>query len=248
AGISKSFNDLMDSLQLSVRAASGTAQSVVGRVQDLLGRLHAIDKLARRESDRTSDIAAATEEMAQTFAIMLQDMHTAYTQVENCNQARFSASENLKSGQESLQKMDGFIQQSSQTARSLSDYTQSITTILDVINDIAEQTNLLALNAAIEAARAGDHGRGFAVVAGEVRGLASRTRESIKQIESTMGELQSASRAAVDIMDASRDHVKNSVERMTSAVNEVGTAGEGLQLLTEHNASLLDAITQQHAA
>src|SRR5690606_12655581 len=72
--------------------------------------------------------------------------------------------------------------------------------------------------------------------------------ESIKQIEDTMGELQTASRAAVEIMDAARDHVKNSVERMTTAVNEAGAAGEGLQLLTEHNASLLAAITQQNAA
>lgn len=248
AAISHSFNALMESLQLSVRAASGTAVSVVNRVQDLLDRLHSIDKLARWESERIGEIAAATEEMAQTFKVMLENMHTVYTQVETCHQANLSATENLHSGQESLQKMDQLIQQSSETAHSLSTYTASITTILDVINDIAEQTNLLALNAAIEAARAGEHGRGFAVVAGEVRGLAGRTRDSIKEIEATMNKLQTASRDAVDIMDASRCHVKTSVELMATTVNEVNTANTGLQVLMDLNAELLTAITQQHGA
>jgi methyl-accepting chemotaxis protein len=248
ATISHSFNALMESLQLSVRAASGTAVSVVSRVQDLLERLQSIDKLARWEGERIGEIATATEEMAQTFHVMLDNMHTVYTQVEGCYQANLNASKNLQSGQESIQKMDQLIQQSSETAHSLSTYTESITTILDVINEIAEQTNLLALNAAIEAARAGDHGRGFAVVAGEVRGLAGRTRDSIKEIENTMNHLQSASRAAVDIMDASRCHVKTSVDLMTTAVREVDTASQGLQVLSDLNSELLSAVTQQHGA
>ena len=78
---------------------------------------------------------------------------------------------------------------------------KSVTSIVDVISAIADQTNLLALNAAIEAARAGDHGRGFSVVADEVRQLAGKTQESLKQISARLNQLQCASNSIETIIN-----------------------------------------------
>ncbi len=64
----------------------------------------------------------------------------------------------------------------------LSERVSAIGSILSVIDDIAEQTNLLALNSAIIAAQAGEHGKGFAIVAGEIKSLATRTRQSTMEI------------------------------------------------------------------
>jgi hypothetical protein len=79
----------------------------------------------------------------------------------------------------------------------LSERTNQIGRMTDLVSELANQTNLLALNAAVEAARAGEHGKGFAVVGGEIRKLADQSKQSAERIATLVSDIHHATNATV---------------------------------------------------
>lgn len=123
--------------------------------------------------------------------------------------------------------------------------SESIGSVLDVIQGIAEQTNLLALNAAIEAARAGEQGRGFAVVADEVRSLASRTQESTQEIQAIIEKLQARSKQAVSVMTDGQKQAQSGVELAQAAGNALSEISSGIDELDRVSTQIAVAAEQQ---
>lgn len=115
----------------------------------------------------------------------------------------------------------------SKSVTKVSDMSDNIGQIVEVIRGIAEQTNLLALNAAIESARAGEHGRGFAVVADEVRNLAQKTADSTKNVNELIDGLQQQVKDAVGTI---KDCVSE-MERSVMQTSEVNSAIEEIKAI-----------------
>ena len=104
-----------------------------------------------------------------------------------------------------------------------------INRVLGIIKEIAAQTNLLALNAAIEAAQAGDAGRGFSVVAEEIRKLAEGSKDSVKEIEGLIEEVQQATRNTathISTLDEIIKGAEGSIDSSTQTFEKISKSYE----------------------
>jgi methyl-accepting chemotaxis protein len=135
----------------------------------------------------------------------------------------------------------------SSVINSLDQDSESIGSVLAVIQGIAEQTNLLALNAAIEAARAGEQGRGFAVVADEVRTLAARTQGATQEIKDIIDQLQARSKEAVKVMDEGCTMANVGLDKAVSAGEALANIESKVADIDNMNAMIAAASQEQCA-
>jgi methyl-accepting chemotaxis protein len=200
--------------------AMGSSMQVLDAVQEILNLLE----------KQMSDIDSANKTTADIRGAMQQAVDNSQQQLEVVR----SRTHNIRLS----------IDTSTQTIRDLSQSTDQIGRIVDVINDIADQTNLLALNAAIEAARAGDAGRGFSVVADEVRKLAERTAQATSEIRSMISTVQGKARDAVVHMDSGMVKMEEGIR----LAEETATDNSGMQEILERMLRLLQDISQSASA
>jgi len=247
--------------------------SVMGILKNALARLgdtitevrsaaqalrHASVTLLSVASDNRQQITLQTSE-AQHVAAAITQMAASVSEVSGyasaASKATILADAEVDSGHRlvgevsvAIEELATILDQATSRVNQVSSDSESIETVIEVINAIAAQTNLLALNAAIEAARAGEHGRGFAVVADEVRSLATRTQESTQEIRDMIGKLQNGTQDAADIMQRSRSLAQVTVAQTRDSQVALGKISQEVGAINAMNAQIASVSVQQSAA
>ncbi len=126
------------------------------------------------------------EELFSTF-------HEISDHIKKTSQNANEAAEIAKGSLEKVERGNLKMQEMIQAMERINEASNKIGVIIKTIEDIAFQTNILALNASVEAARAGNAGKGFAVVANEVKVLAAKSTDAVKD---TTAMIQAAIEAA----------------------------------------------------
>ncbi|MCC7260781.1 MAG: CZB domain-containing protein [Alphaproteobacteria bacterium] len=202
----------------------------------------------RKVDHQVQTIAAAAEEMVVTVQSIGSFGANISRQAQDAEAAVNAGSAASSKAVDTMNRITVSVQDTVQKVDTLAQFSERIGKISGNIKKIADQTNLLALNATIEAARAGEAGKGFAVVAGEVKNLATQTKNSTDEINAIILQLQEEVQTVRHSMHASA----GAVEEGQGAIHEVGRQMEEIHQrideVTRNTANISSTLSEQGQA
>lgn len=259
--LANNLNSALDNISALIRDIAGQSE----KIREISSASKESSELV---NDQITEISQAISEISKgagaqvvqvnDTSLLIENIRKTSTQIDQQVSAiNKTSSEGVSISQQgeetirlvgqSMNEIISFFQKSSQSINDLTTNSHEIAKILNIIEEIATQTNLLALNAAIEAAQAGDYGRGFSVIASEIRQLAEQSRDSVKQIEALVVNVQKSASTThkfiTDMDGVVKTGERNASDAQQSFSNMVESYHQTFEM-SEHIASSTQRQTQ----
>lgn len=188
SNISVHSADIADSSNL-LKAASGKLLDEFTEIQEYMSE---INEAMMSASAATQQVNASAEEVGSSIEILASQTEEGSKISQDIKKRAVLVEEQSRSAYQSATQLSVQFEQRLDSSIENAKVVESIGQMASVIANIAEQINLLSLNASIEAARAGEQGKGFAVVASEIGKLAGETADTVNNIQTIIGQVQTA--------------------------------------------------------
>lgn len=254
----RTFDGTFADLTADVANTTDVLRSVVQKIQSTAG---SVESASSAISEGAVNLNQRTERAAGVIECTVAQARDLADTVSGNAERTGQASGLVDTAHRAAEEGANVVERAVLAMRSISESSERIFSIIEVINEISFQTNLLALNAAVEAARAGENGRGFAVVANEVRNLASRSTAAAQEIKDIIETSSHEVASGVELVDETGQKLQEIVggvqsvnaifgdlaERSATQVQSIASIRSQLESLeedTRQNAGLVAATSE----
>jgi methyl-accepting chemotaxis protein PixJ len=249
--VADSYNQTIESLSNIVVQVQGAATQVTDISTDSGTSIQKLSNEALRQAEEIGTALDQIQKMAMSTQAVSLSARQAEEEVQQANRTVQSGDAAMNRTVEGILVIRDTVAATAKKIKRLSESSQKISKVVNLISNFAAQTNMLALNASIEAARAGEQGRGFAVVADEVRSLARQSATATAEIEKLVQEIQMETSEVSAAMESGTEQVVKGtqlVNETRQSLNEIAAVANRIKGMVESIAQASNVQTTEAEA
>ncbi|MEA5579783.1 GAF domain-containing protein [Nodularia harveyana UHCC-0300] len=239
--IADAYNNTLQALRQIVIQVQSTSQQVAQTSITSDNSLAKLTNLAKQQSEEITTALNDIQQMVESTQAVVTNADLVQLALHKANQTVESGDAAMNQTVQAIQGIRETVAQTSKKIKRLSESSQKISKVVNLIGNFATQTNVLALNAAIEATRAGEYGKGFAVVADEVRSLSRQSAAATIEIEKLVEEIQAETGEVAVAMETG-------IQQVVEGTNFVGETRQNLNAIVSATAEISQLIERITAA